>query len=175
MRKALLAAAFACLLTVSAFAQAPSLIAGTRELALSGALDTEGPSGTTYNIDVTYGYFIADNLEIGGGLAYAFAEGDPDDATTLGLRGLADYHFGGASAVVPYVGARVGWQSVEIGAIDEDAVTYGARGGIKYFIADNVGIDVAIQYLLASEDIFVNDGEVEDNDLSLQVGLRVLF
>ncbi len=178
MKKVLLVAVLACLLAVPAFAQAvPTLSTGTREIGLGGTIDLEGESGLTYDFSVLYGVFIQDALEVGGTLGYDFVEGDPDNTTTLSLEGLVDYHFLGDTAFVPYVGGRLGWSKTETGDVDSDAITYGARGGIKYFISDTVGIEAGIQYMMATEDIYYNDSvtEPEDTNLTIEFGIRVLF
>ena len=145
----------------------PSIQEGTRELSLSGGWDPEGAAGATMALDVGYGVFVRDLIEVGSLVSY---ESD-DDATTWGLGGFAEYHFDMATMTVPYVGFRLAY-------IDYDVDTtfgYGLTAGVKHFIADNVAIDIALQYMVAGEDIFNNDGTVEDNDLAFVFGLRVMF
>ncbi len=65
--------------------------------------------------------------------------------------GLADeYHFRRDSRLVSYLGAGLGWHSSHFGKIEELALAYGPRAGLKVFIADNVALDFELTYKLAS-------------------------
>ena len=156
----------------------PSIMEGTREFSISGGYDPDGASGTELDLELGYGVFVRDGVEVGGLVGYASYEdagGPGDDYKAWLLGGFVEYHFDMASMSVPYVGARIAYANEEIGAWDESAFVYGPRVGVKHFIADNVAIDIALEYLLASEDIFVNDGVLEDNDLSISFGIRAMF
>jgi len=145
----------------------PSIQEGTRELSLSGGWDPDTAAGATIALDVGYGVFVRDLIEVGSLLSYA-----SDDNTTLwGLGGFAEYHFDMATMTVPYVGFRLAYVDYDV----DTTFQYGPRAGVKHFIADNVAIDIALQYTMAGEDIFNNDGTVEDTDLALVFGLRVMF
>jgi hypothetical protein len=47
--------------------------------------------------------------------------------------------------------------------------------GFNYFLAENVALDLAVMYRFASADVFINDFQPEDRDLSSSIGLRVMF
>src|SRR5919106_2897956 len=106
MRKSLCAVATICVLILSgsAMAQAPLLQRGTQELGLSGVLDFENRGDTTLDLIGRYGYFMRDNLEVGGVAQFS---GNFDDAFRYGLGGFTEYHFPHllTPRVVPYVGA----------------------------------------------------------------------
>ena len=156
----------------------PSIIEGTRELALEAEWDGEGPTGSLLSLAVGYGVFVRDGIEVGGLLGYTSVEdygGPGSDWKEWAIGGFAEYHFDMASMTVPYVGVRAWYDNYELNSLDDSAFVYGPRVGIKHFLADNVAVDVALEYMLASEDIFVNDGEYEDSDLSLLVGIRAMF
>ena len=149
----------------------PSIQEGTRELSLSGSWDPEGAAGATIALDVGYGVFVRDLIEVGSLVSYA-----SDDIDTLwGLGGFVEYHFDMATMTVPYIGARFVYADYDNLVTDEGALEYGPRVGVKHFIADNVAIDIALQYMLATEDVFVNDGVAEDTDLSIVFGIRAMF
>jgi len=151
----------------------PLLMEGTREWMVEANYDPEGPGGTEYSLGVGYGVFMRDALEVGGIFTYSSA--DDGDNKTMGIEGLAEYHFDRGTMMVPYVGARIGWNKWETVAADNDAMVYGPRVGVKQFLADNVAIDIALEYMMASDDIFVNDGEVEDTNMEIVVGMRMLL
>ncbi len=178
MRKYLVMGMIAAM-AIGVYAQ-PSIQEGTRELFLEGSWDSKGATGSEMDLTVGYGVFMRDQVEVGGFLEYSSVEdaggiGSGVDATLMGLGGLLEYHFDMASMSVPYVGFRVAYLSVEQGSFDDSAITYGPRIGLKYFIADNVAIDIALNYTLSTEDIYVNEGVVEDKDMSLQLGIRAMF
>jgi hypothetical protein len=161
------------MLTIAALAgasQAASLSQGTRELTLDGALDPDGASGTEISLDVGYGYFIQDNIEVGGEVSIA----DNDHATTYGLGGFAEYNFDQGSALVPFAGVGLGWFNTEIDDldVDDDAVVASLFGGVKYFLAENIAVTAQINLEWASEDIFLNDDDVEDTNIDFTVGMR---
>lgn len=81
----------------------------------------------------------------------------------------------GDARLVPYLGAGLGWRSSHFGKLEESALVYGPRAGIKVFLVDNVALDFELTYKLASADVFINDFVAEDTDLSSGIGLRVLF
>ena len=156
----------------------PAIQEGTREFSIEGGWDPDGATGAALDLTVGYGVFMRDALEVGGLVSYASYEdygGTGIDWKEWELGGFVEYHFDMASMTVPYIGARVAYAKYELGTWDENAVVYGPRVGIKYFIADNVAVDIALTYLLASEDIFINDGVYEDNDLSVSFGIRAMF
>ncbi len=165
MRKYFVVAIVAALATF-VYAQ-PSIQQGTRELSIEGGYDFEGPLGRTVVLDVGYGVFTSDAIELGGVLGYA----SDDDATTWKLGGFAEYHFDLAIMSVPYVGLRVEFVDYDV----DTAFQYGPRAGIKHFLTDSVAIDIAVQYTIADTDRFNNDGIWEDTDLSLVFGMRAMF
>lgn len=165
MRKYFVVAIVAALATF-VYAQ-PSIQEGTRELSLSGSWDPESAAGSTIALDVGYGVFVRDLIEVGGLLSYA----DNDIVTTWGLGGFAEYHFDMATMTVPYVGLRLEYIDYDV----DTTFQYGPRAGVKHFISDNVAIDIALQYTIAGEDIFNDDGTLEDTNLALVFGLRAMF
>jgi opacity protein-like surface antigen len=81
----------------------------------------------------------------------------------------------GRAGFVPYLGAGVGWRSSHFGDLEESALVYGPRAGLKIFLADNVALDFEVTYKLSGADVFINDFVAEDTDLTSVIGLRVLF
>ena len=170
--KKYLAVAIVAALATFVYAQ-PSIDEGTRELSLEGGWDSDGPTGTELDLSVGYGIFMRDALEVGGIVGY---ESTIDgDSKSWRLGAFVEHHFDMATMTVPYVGARLVYASYDNPVTDEGAIEYGPRVGVKHFIADNVAIDIALQYMFATEDVFVNDGVAEDTDLSIVFGIRAMF
>ena len=175
MKKYLVAVMVMAMATV-VYAQ-PSIMEGTREFSISGGYDPDGAVGSELDLELGYGVFVRDAIEVGGILGYTSYEdaGFGDDLKIWALGGFVEYHFDMASMSVPYIGATVGYANYDTGVLDDSSFVYGPKVGVKYFIADNVAVDIALEYLLASEEIFVNEGVAEDNDLSLSFGIRAMF
>jgi hypothetical protein len=115
--------------TLSTFAAAAALVAGlatasqaqtpvnpllpttgTREIFLDGNI---GFDPNFLDINVGYGPFLNPNLQVGGQIG---GSGGENSATQYRVAAFANYHFPGASAVLPYVGVSLGYskQMVEM-------------------------------------------------------------
>jgi hypothetical protein len=146
--------------------------AGTVEAGSAVLLDFEGANGMSISSDFLGGYFVVDGVLVGGTLGIY-----NDDALTL-LSGFAtvEQHFETDSPWLPYVGAKLGimHSAVEIGETSEDvtALAVGAVGGIKFYITEMAALDLSLNFVLASDDVFVADAEAESFDISIKGGLR---
>lgn len=145
-----------------------SLKEGTRELVVEGGLDPEAADGTAVALGVKYGVFIQDSVEVGVSGAYA----DSDDSTVYGAGVFGELNFDSGSSTVPFVGVDASYLNSDIGGVEDDAVEVTGSAGVKLFVAENVAISVQANYHWASEDIYVNDGDVEDTDIDVTVGMR---
>ena len=175
MKKLVLAiVVMACMVGV-VHAEQPALMQGGWELGLDGGFDFEDMHGTALAVDVSIGYFIKDNIEIGGILGYAFAEGDPDNDTVVVVGAFAEYNFDLGNNWVPYVGAELGYALYDAAGIDENVFQVAGSVGVKYFMTENWAIAGEIVFVWASEDIFNNGGTIEDTDLGANLGIRTYF
>ena len=183
MHKYLLAVATILVLALSRTAmaqgQAPLLQRGTQELALSGALDFENRGDTTLDLIGRYGYFLRDNLEVGGVAEFS---GNFDDAFRYGLGGFAEYHFPQWlsprwPSLVPYAGADVLLSFVDTDFGDDNAaLTFAPRIGLKWFVRDYFAIDTHLFFAIATDDLFQNDrNDLDPYDIGLRLGIRVYF
>ncbi len=177
MRKIGLVMMIAALVCASAAAD-PNLRRGSQELSLHLSPNFEGAIGDTIFAEAAYGYFVRDRVEIKAALAYNLLEdvaGADSDYRMKAVDLAGEYHLDRGSPWVPYVGAGIGWVRSEFGERSESGFVYGPRAGLKYFLADNVALGLDLAYRLASADVFVNDFQPEDSDLTYVVGVRVLF
>lgn len=176
-RAGLAAGVISCFLA-STISADPKITKGTRELSLHVSPDFESTIGDMILVQAGYGVFLRDRLELRGTFNYALLEdiaGADADYKMFEYGVVGEYHIDLGGAAVPYLGAGIGWGKSEFGSLDESALVYGPRAGVKYFVADNVAIDFEVAYKLAFADVFINDFIAEDHDLSLGLGLRVLF
>ena len=62
---------------------------------------------------------------------------------------------------IPYIGIGVGWIGVDIdtpGSDEDGDAGFGRlEVGVKYFIAENVAISIAVRGEVASDDVYVNN------------------
>lgn len=178
---AVLATTLVLILSSSAMAQDQALMLqrGTHELALSGVLDFEHRGNTTLNLISRYGYFIQNNLEVGGVAQFA---GDFDDSFLYGFGGFAEYHIpqwipAMWPRLVPYVGADVLLSFVD-SDIEEDnaALAFEPRIGVKWFIQNYFAVESHLFFAVATDDLYQNKSDELDNyDIGLRLGVRVYF
>jgi opacity protein-like surface antigen len=156
----------------------PMIQRGAQELSVHVSPDFEGAIGDMLLADAGYGVFVRDRLELRATLGYATLEdvaGEDEDYRMREVGLAAEYHVAGRGGFVPYLGAGVGWRSSHFGDLEESALVYGPRAGLKIFLADNVALDFEVTYKLSGADVFINDFVAEDTDLTSVIGLRVLF
>ena len=174
-----LALVLAALGTLAGAAEAQPMNArGTRVLSLHVSPDFEGAIGDTLEADAGFGLYLRDRLAVRATVDYAVLEdvaGEDSDYRMSRFGLAAEYDLGRGGRLVPYVGVGVGWQSTHFGDLEESAFIYGPRGGLKWFLADNVALDFEVVYSLSGADVFVNDFVPEDSDVSSAIGLRVHF
>jgi outer membrane protein W len=173
----LVAAGLSLALVPAAGAQ-PMIERGSQELSVHVSPDFEGAIGDMLLARAGYGHFVRDRLELRATLGYAVLEdvaGEDSDYRMQEVGLAAEYHLASRGAFVPYVGAGVGWRSSHFGELEESALVYGPRAGLKIFLADNVALDFEVTHQLSSADVFINDFKAEDTDLTSVIGLRVLF
>ena len=173
-----LAAGVVSSLLVSSAGAQPRIGKGTNEVSLHVSPDFEGTVGDMIFAQAGYGRFLRDRVAARGTLSYTILEdvaGDDADYRTSELGLAGEYHFDLGGRLIPYLGAGLGWRRSHFGKFEESALVYGPRAGIKLFLADNVALDLEVTYKLGAADVFINDFEAEDTDLSTGIGFRVLF
>lgn len=156
----------------------PMTTRGTRVLSIHVTPDFEGAIGDTLEADAGFGLYLRDRLAVRATVDYAVLEdvaGEDSDYRMSRFGLAAEYDLGWGGRLVPYVGLGVGWQSTHFNDLEESAFIYGPRGGLKYFLADNVALDFEVVYSLSGANVFVNDFVAEDTDISTGLGLRVHF
>jgi opacity protein-like surface antigen len=165
----------ATMLTASAFAAdgvTPNLDKSTRVLEGAGHINVMADE---LQFQLAYGQFVADGIEV----AVVAGLRDDDDymSAELGLR--AEYNFVSDSAFVPFLGAGVVWANAEddVNGIDTDAAVFSLGAGGKYFITDDVALALSGNYMVATDDMFVDseDGEIADDEFRFLFSVRFYF
>ena len=171
MRKILIIALIAAMAATS---QGMFLEEGTSEISVSGLLDFETANGTLIDLNLFYGYFFMDYLEIG--VAGSYLDNDAVQAWAIGPK--AEYNFDIGYSVVPFVGGSLQFASTEFKDADKDdtAGIAGIEGGAKFFITEYAAISVALVGEMATEDLYpAKDGESESTDIRTELGMRIFF
>ncbi len=145
---------------------------GTKELVLEGAYDFQSVAGSALALDAKVGYFVMDGIQVGGLVGVS----DNDFTTDWRIGAFAEYNVDLGEPIVPFVGASVGLVRTDpdVGS-SEDTLFLGAEAGAKYFIAENIAVSLSYQFLWADEDVFADNGDRDDTDHSIQLGMRFFF
>jgi hypothetical protein len=148
----------------------PNLKEGTQEIVVGGYFDASSLDGETVQLNGSYGLFIMDYLEVG-----AFASWLTTDVAgdAINVGAFAEYNFATETPVVPFVGIRAAYASLDLEDVELDDAFVGiATAGVKYFLADNVALKLALNGEMASEDIYVDeDMQFEDTDFNVTLGM----
>lgn len=171
MRKILVIALIAA---IAATTHGMFLEEGTSEVSVSGLLDFESANGTAIDLNLFYGYFFMDYLEIG--LAGSYYDDDAAQIWALGPK--AEYNFDIGYSVVPYVGGSLQLAATEYKEADKNdtAGIVGIEGGAKFFITEYAAISAALVGEAATADVYpAKDGEAESTDIRVELGMRIFF
>ena len=150
----------------------PNLDKGTKALEGAGYINLMGDE---VQIQLAYGQFVADGIEVA--VVAGLRDNDLYMSTELGVR--AEYNLVLDSALVPFLGVSVVWADAEAddSDVDTDAAVFSVGGGVKYFIRDDVALAVSGSYLIATDDIFLDneDGKAQDDEFRILFGVRFYF
>ncbi len=159
------------------FAQPPEL-AGKNELSLHGGFDFQGPNGDNIDLQVGYGWFLRDNLLVGGEFQWALIEDiapGENDYRSQQASLVAEMLFAGDSKLVPHAGVEIGFRNSKFNELDESGLVLGARVGARYFVTESVSIDGSLRILLSDKDVFIVDFEADDQYIYPGVGINAVF
>ena len=146
----------------------------------------DGPKISTLNFSPSFGYFVMDKLAIGLDVGFVSITAKLDDykdtTSVISFMPTGTYYFKGASNIVPYLGAGVGYAStkekeVMPGYPDEeytsDGLAWKAKGGMVYLITPSIGVDLGLSYgSFSSKD----DGLTDTNStFGLNAGFSFFF
>jgi len=178
MKKILVATAIALALLAPLASARPSS-PRQHEIAVSGFLDPDTEVGTTVDLDLRYGYFFWDYISIGlqGGIS-------DNDAATAGNIGITaeynlpisdDYEPLIGTDFVPYFGGAISYQHAEIFGKKANAAVFTGEVGLKFFLTDTAAFTTSFLTSVATEDVYADDMDKSNIDLSLRLGMRFYF
>ena len=163
----ILAAGAIAMLASSASAQMWPLSEGTQEIQVNGFMQRNGPGGDYTELKLGYGYFIDAGVEIGP----RFAMFDQDGDSSYGLDAYMEYHYPVADNLAPYAGFALGY----FGAEEEAAATITVSAGCKFFMVEDLALDISLNHTVATGDVFRNDEEYDSFRSNLSLGLRFFY
>lgn len=120
---------------------------------IGGTAGFSSSDGTTeISVAPSLGFFIIDQLAIGGQIAFASTSSDlGGDATAFGVGPMVRYYFNGEGKARFFAQGMFQWSSLKFG--DADAVTgtaFGGGAGVSIFLNDHVAIDGLVGYTSSS-------------------------
>ena len=142
------------------------LNAGTRTLSVAGRIDKDEDVNAA--LSCMGGYFVMDNVEVGALASVGWLAGG--DLITIGAGVYGEYNLvlQEGSPIVPYVGAQGAFAHVSFddGDFDdsETAIELMGWGGAKFYLVENLAIGAALRVMVATEDIYFGDGEMDSTD-----------
>jgi|GEM_PF-1481037 len=166
---------------------------GSQELAaLGGFINLSGKAqGTKFTSNTTigmvqYGYFITDQIQLGGDVLYMGGTTKVDDekssSNTIGADLNAKYHFiSKGQSIVPYLGIQAGYLDLSAKSdsdkADGNAFSYGGMGGVKFFITEKTSFNAEVNYRRYRLDVTSSGTKVgaDINQLMLLLGFSVYF
>jgi len=164
-------------------AAAVMLKEGTIEVLVEGAFDfSNWKSEEELSLLGGLGYFVRDDIELGGFVSYQDVEFD----SLWGIGCFAEYNQDFGLILLPFVGARITYFDGD--HFDDDHFLLTLSAGIKWFLAETVAISTALNYEIATEDIFQKDGnwvnatdefggegEYTATNIDIRAGIRCFF
>lgn len=148
----------------------------------STANDLPGADFDALFLSAGIGYFLSDNLQVGGVAMGAWTSAEVEavagastdvDIDFYGIGAKAKYHFMPTNQLVPYVGGQVLWTNADIDATgsgndaDVDGILWGPVLGMRYELNAYNDFFVEYQYHLWTGDM----DDVLDDGHGLFVGL----
>lgn len=175
MKTKLLSIICSSLLLAVSSTQATAVAQGAEEIRVNGGIELNTEVGTKVTLELGYGVFVADYFEAGVIGGYR-----DDDIVTDFFGGLfAEYNFETGTELVPFAGGQLSLHHADIDLIVvEDAVTavvFGIYAGAKYFLTESVAVSGRLLLEAATDDVFIDEGEPTDNNLTVDLGLNFFF
>ena len=152
---------------------------GANEIAVSGNLDFATEQGMEIDVDARYAYFVMNRVALGA-KAVMF---NNDAVHAFGIGGTLEYNFAMPKSykpmfgtdMVPYLGLAVDFRQSKLFDDKESAIVFGGEGGVKFFMTDTTAVTLSLVGELATEEIYADDLDATDKDLSLRLGMRFYF
>jgi hypothetical protein len=152
---------------------------GSNEIAIDGKLDFATEAGIDYELKLRYAYFFWNRVSLGGRMTMH----NNDAMNHFGIGAMLEYNFSMPAGykpmfgtdLVPFLGVGVDYRHAKLFDVKESAVVFIGETGLKFFLTDTTAVTLSLVGELATEEIYADDLDPTDKDLSLQVGMRFYF
>lgn len=152
---------------LGATAHAAALKADTQEFRAGGVFEPTSVAGSHFSTDLTYGYFVADEFEVGGHIKFSH-----DDASSLfGAGPFIEYNFDLGSEFVPFVGVALDFASGDAHDQSRSAFALTGFAGGKFFLTENIAIGARIEMSVATDKIYANTKSSDSTDVGVIFGM----
>ncbi len=159
-----------CIAGATASAQMWPLSEGTQEIQVGGFVNWNGRNDERTELKLGYGYFIEHDFVVGP----RFSMGHDSDDALFTFEAYTEYHFPINDVVAPYIGGSLGYANNNK-ADKSSAVTLSLSAGCKFFIVEDLALDLSVNHTQATERIFLSDLDFERNRTSIEFGLRFFY
>lgn len=151
------------------------LESGAMELGLNAGLDFQSPHGDVAGqLDGRWGYFVMDNIELGGVVSLANSKDYGHAGTGFGLGPYAELNFDlDIMPVMPYIGIQIKYNAGDYWP--HDHLNVEGAAGLKFFLIETTAIAAELYYDLASQKVYNNDDSLKSTDAGARLGLRFYF
>ena len=140
------------------------------ELRVQGRLDFDNPGGyVETDINLGLGYFIMDDLQLGGLLAFVNEGSDAGFGLGVYSEMLFDLNY----AAAPFVGGSLQFRFGEYYPDNHLMIEF--NGGLKVFLTEYLAVSGMIFFDIATDDVFINNKEAQNHDAGMRLGLNVYF
>lgn len=123
-----------------------------------GSIEVDGPTINTLAFTPSVGYFISDNLALGGEVNFTSItyknEYDgrtyKETSSIFSIMPSVTYYFSNNKTVMPYLGGAVGFATKKDKdddvTISGDGFAWKLKGGIAYFLTESIALDLGLRY-----------------------------
>jgi opacity protein-like surface antigen len=160
----------AVFVSAAASAQMWPLTEGTQEIQVNGSLVWDGISGDRLELKLGYGYFISEGIEVGPRLSIV----DEQDNTMYQLDAYLEYHYPLTESLAPYAGFALGYIN-NSDADDSSAIGATLSLGTKFFLVEDLALDMSLNHTQATGDVFVAEDDYKSHRSSVSIGLRFFY
>jgi outer membrane protein len=161
-----------CLALAAAVAQAQPvkssiLIGGT-----AGFTSTSAGDGDVTVIDFSplIGYFVTDQVAVGGQITMNFLGGDAE-GSTIGIGPAVRYYFNNSGKTRFFGQGNFNWQTVDLGDESESGVGFGLGAGLDYFFNQHVALEAILGY----NNFKFSDADDSINTFGLNIGVAAFI
>jgi hypothetical protein len=149
-----------------------------------GRSDTDITTSTDQiNMSINSGYFVIDNLEIGGLLTLSYQSSDDRDSKGFSLSPFVTYHIDLNQASNIYLTGMVGYSKFYYDYDDisdeSDGTILSAEIGWEYFFSSSVSGTIGLRYRRMESDLIDSDSDTDNSVTSTSfgtnIGLKIYF